>query len=771
MIELRDIHKSYGKGEDAVHALNGVSLCFGESGLVSIVGPSGCGKTTLLNVIGGLDRYDEGDILVDGSSTKTYRDSDWDSYRNHRIGFVFQSYSLIPHLTVLDNIVMSLHLSGGNGKTRKEKALEMLQKVGLSDKANKRPNQLSGGQMQRVAIARALVNDPDILLCDEPTGALDSKTSAQIMDLIKEISSTRLVVMVTHNLDIARDYSTRVVSMLDGVIQSDSASSSASEEVTGEVVRPKGTSMSFLQALKSSAKNLRTKMGRTVATSIAGSIGIIGIGLVLSLSSGINARVATMESDSLAGFPISMSAATTTQTLVDLGIGDSSGEEYPKGDDYYAYDPNAGRVIHKNDFNAEFLAYLGNLDPKHYNSISYSYGVGVTFAHDGASYGLVFAGSDDLLSSLGLGGGSSALFEVPDSKDFILSQYDVLAGVYPSGKEELAMVVDSRNRLSEEVLSSLGIPLKDHYSSTDFLGRKFRVLHNDDYYAEEGGAYKASTDAKTLYENASEKSPFAEVKCILRVKESASSSFLSTGLGYMSSLTSYLLEEGKTSAITLAQQANKEVDVLTGNAFTKLNSYEKNMTLFGGDGTPKSISIYPKSFDDKAAIKKYIDAYNVGKTYDQRIVYSDLAETITSTLSQVVDIIAVVLSAIAAISLVVSSVMIGIIIYVSVIERTQEIGIMRALGARKKDITRIFASEAVTIGAVAGVLGVGVTYLFDIPIGFLVSGLVQGSFNAFLPPQFALLLLAISIVLTFIAGIFPSLGAAKKDPVTALRAQ
>ena len=763
MIELRDIKKSYGAGEEAVQALNGVTLSFGDSGLVSIVGPSGCGKTTLLNVIGGLDRYDSGDILVDGHSTKEYKDADWDSYRNHRIGFVFQSYSLIQHLNVLDNVIMSLALSGVPANARKEKALEMLEKVGLKEKANKRPNQLSGGQMQRVAIARALINDPDILLCDEPTGALDSKTSTQIMDLLAQIAKTRLVVMVTHNLDIARDYSSRVVEMLDGVIQKDSAPAEAKQSAL-EGTKKKGTSMSFLQALKSSGKNLLTKKGRTIATSIAGSIGIIGIGLVLSLSSGINGQVAEMERDSLAGFPISMSSTTTTQFFGTQ----NQGKEFPSEDEYYAYDPSEGRVIHTNDFSKEFVDYLGGLDKKHYNSMTFSYGVGVNFAFKGSSYGLVKAAGADTLSTLGLGL-SSALFEVPDSKDFILTQYDILAGEYPSKKEDLAFVVDSRNRLAEDVLTSLGIPVQEKYRSSDLLGRRFRVLSNDDYYVEDGGVYRPNANAESLYESSSEKSPFAEVKCILRVKESATSSFLSTGLGYPAALTRFLLDEGKTSAVSMAQQANKDVDVLTGEAFTKFTSYDKNMALFGADDTPKSISIYPKSFDDKAKIKSYLDAYNAGKAYKDQIVYSDLAETITATLSQVVNIIAVVLSSIAAISLIVSSVMIAIIIYVSVIERTQEIGIMRALGARKKDITRIFASEAITIGFVAGVLGVGVTYLLDIPVGMLVSSLTSGSFNAFLPPQFALLLLLISVVLTFVAGIFPSLGAAKKDPVTALR--
>ena len=770
MIELRNIHKSYGTGEETIHALNGISLFFPESGLVSIVGPSGCGKTTLLNIIGGLDRYEEGDILVDGLSTKEYKDREWDSYRNHRVGFVFQSYSLIPHLNVLDNVQMSLSLSGSPAKERKQKALKMLEQVGLSAKAGKRPNQLSGGQMQRVAIARALINDPDILLCDEPTGALDSKTSKQIMDLLQEISKTKLVVMVTHNLEIANYYSTRIISMLDGVIQSDSASLIQQQKEAKGGDHPKNTSMSFLQALKSSAKNLLTKKGRTIATSIAGSIGIIGIGLVLSLSSGINGEVARMERDTLAGFPISIPGQTTASgaDLIAAYTANSS-EEFPSIDEYYAHDSSADLITHKNLFTADFLAHLEKLDHSYYHSMTFSYAAEVNFAYQSSSgYGVVKASSTSFLSGFGLGF-SSALFEIPDSKDFILTQYDVLAGHYPDQMGELAFVVDSYNRLEQSTLTALGIPMKDAYSSADLLGKKFRVLINDDYYEEDGGVYSPKNDAEALYESSSSTSLFAQVSCILRLKENSSSSFLSTGLGYPAKLTKYLLEQNAESEVVNAQKANPDTNVLTGQSFGNFSSYEGNLALLGGDNTPSSISIYPISFDEKAKIKSYIDSYNQGKDADHVILYSDLAESITATLSQVVNIITVVLSAIAAISLVVSSVMIAIIIYVSVIERTQEIGIMRALGARKKDITRIFASEAISIGIVAGLIGVLTTYLFDLPISWIVSALVGGSFAVILPFPFALLLLAISVILTFLSGIIPSLLAAKKDPVAALR--
>lgn len=768
MIELKDIHKSYGKGEDAVKALNGISIRFDDKGLISIVGPSGCGKSTLLNIIGGLDRYDSGDILIDNESSKEYREADWDSYRNHRIGFIFQSYSLIPHLSVKDNVMMALSLSGVASKERKKRALEMLEKVGLKDKANKRPNQLSGGQMQRVAIARALINNPDILLCDEPTGALDSKTSVQIMDLIKEISKDKLVVMVTHNEEIAKNYSTRIIEMLDGEIVNDDAVIPCSEEVSStREKKKKGTAMSFLTALKSSAKNLLTKKGRTIATSIAGSIGLIGIGLVLSLSSGITSAVGNMESTTLSGFPISIPKSIQTS----FNYSSSHGQEFPKEDIYYVDDSSASSsfITHENKFDDAFLTYLSSLDKKTYNSISYSYDVGVHMAFKGDDkYGLVSAKGDSFLSSLGLGG-SEALFEIPDSEEFILSQYDVLAGTYPSKGDGLAFVVDSYNKLSDKTLSSLGISLKDSYSSADLLSRTFRLLANDDYYKEEAGVFSPREDYEALFTSSSEASLNLKVSCILRIKPSAQSSFLSTGLGYPAKLTGYLLDNAKDSKVVLAQRNSQETNVLTGKPFDKYSSYEANMASLGGDNTPSSISIYPKSFEDKAKIKSYLDEYNKGKASADTIVYRDLAEQITGVLTSVIDIIAVVLSAIAAISLVVSSVMIAIIIYVSVIERTQEIGIMRALGARKKDITRIFSSEALSIGLVSGLIGAIVTYFLDLPIGMIVSTLLQDSFYCFLPPQFALILLALSLVLTFLAGIFPALFAAKKDPVAALR--
>ena len=768
MIELKEIRKTYKVSDEEVVALNGVDLKFGEKGLVSIVGPSGCGKTTLLNVIGGLDKYDGGDIVVNGVSTKEYKDTDWDSYRNHSIGFVFQSYNLIPHLTVLDNVMMALTLSGANEKKRKEKATKTLEEVGLGNKLKKKPSQLSGGQQQRVAIARALVNDPDIILADEPTGALDSKTSTAIMALLKEISKTRLVVMVTHNLDIAKDYSDRIVEMLDGKVLSDSRPDN--KEISAESAenqKRKGTSMSFFEALKSSGKNLLTKKGRTIATAIAGSIGIIGIGLVLSLSNGIQTNVAEMESSSLSGFPITMSAYSTTSASTFLGERDAH-PQYPATDEYYARDTSGGSVRHKNNFSDVFLSYLGKLDASTYNSISYGYGVKVTFVYtDGTRYGKTGSGDDSALASLGLN--FSPYSEIPDSKDFILSQYDVLAGSYPSTKEDLVLVVDNQNQLDDTTLTALGFPLKETYSSADFLGKEYQVVTNNDLYEKSGNVYKTKTDDEALYNLTGTSSFKAKIKGILRIKESSSSSLLNNGIAYMTSLTSYLLEDGAKSQIALEQASNKDVNVLTGEAFNRLTTYENNMQTFGADDTPTGIQIYPKSFDDKKKIKTYLDEYNKDKTQEDYIVYSDLAEMVTSVVSSIVNIITVVLSAIAAISLIVSSVMIAIIIYVSVIERTKEIGIMRALGARKKDITRIFSTEAITIGGVAGLLGVGVTYLLDIPLSLLVGSLTNGGFSAILAPQFALLLLAVSVILTFIAGIAPSHYASRKDPVIALR--
>lgn len=766
MIELKDITKVYGKGEEQVIALNGLSVTFPSNEFVSIVGPSGCGKTTLLNVIGGLDHYTSGDLLINNKSTKSYSTEEWDYYRNSMVGFVFQSYNLIPHLNVIDNVMMALSLSGVPHAERYERAKKALEDVGLANQLKKKPNALSGGQMQRVAIARAIVNNPKILLADEPTGALDSKTSIQIMELIKKIAADRLVIMVSHNQELAAKYSDRIIEMMDGKILNDSRPAKEEAEANipaKEALKNKKTSMSFLEALKSSFKNLMTKKGRTIATSIAGSIGIIGIGLVLSLSSGISSTIGTLQSSALAGFPVSIEKTVITQSIA---TETTSSSDYPKGDVYYPYDSTGGLVTHTNKIDTTLIEYLEAMDSKLTNSISYSKDVAINmiFKNDGGVYGKISAGGSSTRSSLS---------ELPNSEKFILTQYDILSGSYPTSSKDLVLVVDKDNKISKTLLDTLGITEKDSYTASDFTSRTFKVIGNDEFYALDAATstYKEKTNYASMYNSTSANVFETKISCILRIKESSESSFLSTGLSYSYLLTNDIIANDKASAVVVAQTASETKSVLTGLPFDTRTTYNGTMKTLGGDDTPTGINIYPSSFNNKDKVKKYIDKYNDGKSSADKIVYTDMAEVLTSVMSTMVNAITIVLTAVAAISLVVSTVMISIIIYVSVIERTKEIGIMRSIGARRRDISRIFSAEAISIGAFSGLLGVIVTYLLDIPLSLAIAAVLKASFTAVLQPYYALLLFAISVFLTFLAGLLPASSASNKDPVVALRTE
>lgn len=775
MLELKDIKKSYQTTGLMDHALNGVNLRFQDNEFVSILGPSGSGKTTLLNIVGGLDRYTSGDLLIDGKSTKDFSESDWDAYRNSTVGFVFQNYNLISHLSLIDNVDMALRLSGIPAKERRARTLKVLDEVGLSDHIHKRPNQLSGGQMQRVAIARALVNNPKILLADEPTGALDSKTSIQIMDLIKKISKDRLVIMVTHNGDIAAQYSDRIVRLLDGQVIEDTRPVAAETMVSTSRLMTKKTSMSYPTAIKTSFKNLLTKKGRTIVTAIAGSIGIIGIALVLAISTGMTGYVNTMQSDTLAGFPITINSVVSTdfmsrrQSTIDsmTGSQDTTGE-FPTGDTIYSYDSAANTTLHTNKIDENFLNYLSNIDPTLVNSISYTRAVAMNLvAHTDAGGYIKVAtkvGGSGLFS-----GGSSVFSEIPDNPDFIQSQYDLLAGVYPSTFDQLLLVVDNQNRVDVSILDALGIGINDSYSFSDFIGKSFKIIPNDQYYEVAGSKYIPGTDYEAMYLNPA--SIEITIAGIMRVSPDASSELLSNGLNYTTMLTEHVLTLAATSDVVTAQIASPTINVLTGTAFNSQVTYQSVMRTLGGDTTPTGVQIYPVSFDSKDAIKAYLDAYNVGKANEDTIVYSDLAETISTTISSLINTITIILAAFAGISLLVSSIMIGIITYVSVVERTKEIGIMRSLGARKKDIARIFNAETILIGFGSGLLGIFLAFLLNFPVNLIIERYIGVAGFSVLTLPTAIGLIVLSTFLTLIAGLFPSRIASKKDPVVALRTE
>jgi putative ABC transport system permease protein len=769
LLQLVQIKKSYVVAGQPFPALNGIDLEFKNNEFVAILGQSGSGKTTMLNLIGGLDRYTSGDLLIDGKSTKAFKDQDWDAYRNATIGFVFQSYNLIGHLSVLDNVEMSLRLSGIGPKERKERATEVLVEVGLKDHIHKRPNQLSGGQMQRVAIARALVNNPKILLADEPTGALDSKTSVQIMQLIQKISKDRLVIMVTHNAEIAEQFSDRIVRLVDGKVVEDTRPVHPQDLNGSEKLINKKTSMSYLTAIKTSFKNLLTKKGRTILTSIAGSIGIVGIALVLSISNGMTAYTDNLQSDALAGFPITISSVVETDSFgppPGTPFGDPIENEFPDGDTLYAYDSDASTSVHINTIDQTFIDYLEQMDESYYNSISYTRSIALNIVDqtDQGNYVKVTTQSTG-----GFFGSTNYFSELPDNEEFILSQYDVLAGSYPSTSQELVLVVDSQNRLDLNLLNALGISVDETYQFSDFIGKTFKVVQNNDYYTQIGSIFVPSTDYEAMY--TSNQSLTLTITGILRVKEDASSELLDEGIGYTTMLTDQLLQIAKTSDIVVAQAASEDINVLTGQPFNAQLTFQQVMRIIGGDDSPTGVQIYPKSFEDKDLIKSYLDGFNVNKTEEESIIYTDLAEQISSTISSLINTITIILAAFAGISLVVSSVMIGIITYVSVVERTKEIGIMRSLGARKKDISRIFNAETLLIGLASGFFGVVVAQLLNFPINIIIENFIDVPNFSNLMLSHAVLLVVLSTILTLIAGLIPSGIAARRDPVIALRTE
>lgn len=768
MLKLIGITKEYVIGTTKIPAINSIDLEFRESEFVSILGPSGCGKTTLLNIIGGLDKYTTGDLLIDGKSTKQFKDVDWDAYRNSTIGFVFQNYNLISHLSVFENIAISLTLSGVSAKERKERVLNVLEEVGLADQTNKRPNQLSGGQMQRVAIARALVNNPKVLLADEPTGALDSVTSVQIMELIKKISKDRLVIMVTHNSQIAQQFSDRIIKLSDGkVVEDSNLMENKKPLLSEEKLINKKTSMSYLTALKSSFKNLLSKKARTIITSIAGSIGIIGIALVLAISSGMTSYVNTMQGDTLAGFPI-----TIDETFVSMDMSgppgmrqEDSSNEFPDSGKIFSYNKNENMNIHYNLISQDYLDYIGNMDTKLYNSIALirKINLNVIAKTGNDSYKKVNTKSSGNFMS------TSKFIEMPNNKAFIESQYDILQGRYPENYNEIVVIVDKKNRLTIELLAEFGISIKEEYTFDEFIGKEFKVIGNNEFYEPQGEVFVPNSDLQSLYNNAN--ATTIKIVGVMRVKESAATELLNPSIGYTVMLTDKMLEDAIVSDIVLAQKDSTDISVITGNEFNEVNTYISTMRALGGDTMPTGIQIYPVSFDAKDEIKAYLDKYNAGKENEAQILYSDLAELITGIMATLIKSITLILTAFAAISLVVSSIMIGIITYVSVVERTKEIGILRSMGARKKDISRVFNAETLIIGFIAGLIGVLMTLLLTIPINMLIYKQISVANFSKLPVQYGLMLVAISMALTFIAGLIPSRIAAKKDPVVALRTE
>ncbi|MBO5349794.1 MAG: ATP-binding cassette domain-containing protein [Clostridia bacterium] len=784
MLKLKNIKKSYKTGDFVQQALKGVSLDFRENEFVAILGTSGSGKTTLLNIIGGLDRYDSGDLIINGKSTKDFKDKDWDSYRNNSVGFIFQSYNLIGHISVLANVEMSMTLSGVSSKEKRKRALEVLEKVGLKDHANKKPNQLSGGQMQRVAIARALVNNPEIILADEPTGALDSTTSVQIMELIKEIAKEKLVIMVTHNPELARDYATRIVNVKDGEIISDS--NPVNEEETGkEQYKLKKTSMGFFTALKLSFTNIWTKKGRTLLTALASSIGIIGIAVILSLSTGFQAKIDEYMKDAMDQFPIIINATvaqvdeeTMKQHSEEMSSIMNGTAEYANTDEVILYDSSFNSLIHKNVLSDEYREYLNNIDKDTCSSIGYIRiaSMNVLRKIDNKVVPVSFsAGINQEAQSSASGMTNMSATTYPtmldENRNYLHEYYDVLAGEYPKNTTDVVLVVDSKNRVDINTMKSLGYDTEnlETIKFNDIIGTEMKLVSNNDYYSKtQMGTFAPNSDYETMYNE--EDNITLKVVGVIRSKQDVKISLLAGGIAYSNELSEMVIQKNLDSDIVKAQnEAN--YNIFTRQSFSTEDEKEQMIWYLGGTTVPAAAIIYPTSFDKKEDLINYLDKYNEGKDLENQVIYTDLSETITGMTSGIMDAITIVLVAFSAISLVVSTIMIAIITYISVLERTKEIGILRAMGARKKDITRVFNAETFIIGLCSGALGILIAYLLTIPINNVIKNLTELENVANLNPIHAILLVAISIILTLIGGWIPAKMAAKKDPVNALRTE
>ncbi len=776
MLDLKKISKSYQTGTFRQQALNEVTLSFRKNEFVAILGPSGSGKTTLLNIIGGLDRYDSGDLLINGKSTKEYKEKDWDFYRNNCIGFIFQNYNLISHITVLENVELGMTLSGVSKKKKRKKAQEVLERVGLLEHAHKKPNQLSGGQMQRVAIARALANDPAIILADEPTGALDSKTSEQIMELIKSIAKDKLVIMVTHNQELAAAYATRIVKMQDGVVMEDSNPVSEEEKTAHFSIRK--TAMQFVTALHLSFNNIKTKKGRTALTAFASSIGIIGIALILSLSNGFQIKIDEFERDTLSNAPIIITeSALDMDSLNTTSYVDTSLKEYSKKKKVYVQENILNEVQHQNVFTEDYLAYLKKLEEDDIAGVSYQKTTHFTILNHKSDGTYHEVDTQNLMNSWVL---LPSKANQESQEGVIENNYDVLAGKIEEDKPGLILQVNSRNQIQEAVLETLGLDKKESVSFDTIMKQELKVVFNDDYYKEIGGFFVPNDDLESLYQN--ENSVTLKVQAIIRGKEEKKVLTSGSGIAYTNALTELVISRNKDSRIVKAQE-DANYNILTGTSFqeedttlpmaSSLGLQTKSAVLgyLGAEQMPVAISIYPKDFKSKDNITKYLDAYNKGKEEKDRIEYTDMAATISSLTTNIMDAITVVLIAFSSISLVVSSIMIGIITYISVLERTKEIGILRALGARKKDIKRVFNAETFLIGIFSGLLGIGIAYLLTIPANVIIEDLSGLAGVAKLHPLHALLLLAISVILTVIGGSIPAHIASKKDPVISLRTE
>lgn len=752
MLTIKNIYKSYGLKDSKYSVLKDINLSFRPNEFVAILGPSGSGKTTLLNILGGLDQYDSGDLIINGKSTKKFKDKDWDSYRNKSVGFIFQSYNLISHISILSNVEMCLTLRNTSKSVARKKAIEALERVGLKDHIHKKPNQLSGGQMQRVAIARALVNNPDIILADEPTGALDSKTSTQIMELIKDISKDKLVIMVTHNENLADIYASRIIKLSDGVIISDSNPYETKEE-TDLYTLPK-TKMSLLTALGLSLNNIKTKKGRTLLTSFAASIGIIGISLVLALSNGFQIQIDDFEKNTLTQMPIYITPEATdlkSEMALELGNGE---DEYPSDNIIKKYQYTVANA-HKNKITSDYINYINSINNDYLNGIGYGYNanMNVIIKNDKIDY----FNNNYIETS----------FSTNSTSDIIKENYDLLSGRYPKNSNEALLIVDTYNRLYPYLYKDLG--LKENSTFEDVIGKELQVVSNNNFYEEADGLFITKQNYDELWNN--DDNIKINITGIIRAKKDANVTLYSgSTLLINTKIEEESIDKNLNSNIVKAQK-EKDYNVLNGDDFDEDDTKELAISMLGGSKDPQTIAIYPKDFISKDKIIEYLDKYNENKSDEDKIIYTDYASTVTALSGGIMNGITLVLVGFSSVSLIVSSIMISIITYISVLERTKEIGILRSLGARKKDISRVFNAETAIIGFTSGLMGVGIAYLLTFPINVVIKNATNLDSVARLNIYHAVLMIIISIVITVIGGLIPAKMASKKDPVEALRTE
>lgn len=772
MLEVRNLIKYYVVGEQRFDAVKGVNLSFRHDEFVAILGESGSGKTTLLNLIGGLDRYNSGDIIIDNVSTKNYKDKDWDAYRNHRIGFVFQNYNLITHLDILSNVELAQTLSGVSKEERRQRAIEVLTRVGLKDHLRKRPNQLSGGQQQRVSIARALVNNPTIILADEPTGALDSETSEDIMNLLKEISKDKLIIMVTHNGELAKRFSNRIVRLKDGEVIGDTNPYEVKEEKLYKKDTSK-SSMNYLTALRLSFKNMLTKKTRTLITALAGSIGIIGVALVMSLQYGFTDYLNKMERGTFAGLPLQISR-TYTDFNAFINAGANRNKPEPVEGGIQGYEPEFIVPTSKNDISQEYIDYLENSNIKDYGTVVYQHAYKTHFYYLNGNQLNANPTSNPMPPFSQTG--SSYVHQSEFSYEFVTEYFDVVAGNYynPDANEAL-LLVDESHRLPNNIIKFFGFDTDQVIPFEDIVGKTFKIYTNNEMYKLVGDMYTEKTlsndheDLLNAY-NDQDNPNIITITIAGIVKVNTDFVSVSEGLYYTPKVSETVINLNINSDVVNAQKVS-ETPVVTGVNFNLNNTKEDFMHTLGGTDLPSGVLVYPNSFDDKEAILDILDGYNVGKDEDEQVNYTDSVASAVSMIKTVMDSISAVLIAFASISLFVSSVMIGIITYTSVLERTKEIGVLRSIGARKKDVSRVFNAEAILIGFFAGTLGVIITYGIVPIVNFFLAEPTGSSNIAQLFYVHAIILIIISILLTFIAGLIPARIASNKDPVAALRSE